>query len=218
MFECRYKSDDFVIKEFVNRVLARKLISQGVFMLIIAVVFMVLSTRGNNSLLTGVYILAAFVSLFAVFYAPKKIMANFKKSDKAFFNGKAEQTIVRFDDKITVIEEPASVSFSYEQVEKIMVYNVICVLMVSKSNGIVLKKDGFGEKSFDEFLSFINERCVNKNKQDEDAKKGAEQRRKKRRGEDIAKEAEEKEEASDTTLNEESNEQTANEEKRETEA
>lgn len=217
MFECRYKADDSVIKEFVNKVLAHKLIGQGIFMVIVAVIFMVLSTRGNHKALTGVYIVVALVSLFSAFYAPKKMMANFKKSDKAFFNGKAEETIVRFDDKITVIEEPAQLSFSYDQVEKIMVYNVICVLMVSKSNGIVLKKDGFGEKSFQEFLEFINEKCVNKNKQDEDSKREAEQRKKRHKKENIAEETEGKE-ASESTLNAESNEQTANEENREREA
>ena len=191
MFECRFKADDSVIKEFVNKVLARKLISQGIFMFVIAIIFMALSTRGNHSMLTGVYIVVALVSLFSVFYAPKKMMANFKKSDKAFFNGKADETIIRFDDKITVTEEPAQVSFTYEQVEKIMVYNIICVLMVSKSNGIVIKKDGFGEKSFDEFLAFINEKCVNKNKQCEDAKREAAEKKKKHRGKDEAsKEAE----------------------------
>ena len=190
MFECRYKADDSVIKEFVNKVLAHKMIGQGVFMILIAIVFTALSTRSSHKIFTYVYIGVAIISILAAFYAPRKMMARFKESDNAFFNGKAEETIVRFDDeKITVIESPSEVAFSYDQVERITVYNVICVLMLSKSNGIVVKKDGFGDKSFEEFYAFINEKCVNKNKQDEE-ERAEKAKKKKKHGKDTKPEEE----------------------------
>ena len=203
MFECRYKADDTVIKEFVNKILAHKMIGQGMFMIVIAIVFTALSMKGSHKIFTYVYIGIALISVFAAFYAPKKMMKRFKESDNAFFNGKADETIIRFDeDKITVIEEPSQASFSYDQVERILVYNVICVLMISKSNGIVVKKDSFGEKSFEEFYAFINEKCVNKNKQAEEEKAAAEAKKRKKHNKNTASQEKDKEEIKEASIEE----------------
>ena len=169
MFECRYKADESVVKEFVTKVIAHKIIGQAMFMVVVALIVTALSMRSSRSIFSYLYMGVALLSVAAVYYFPAKTMKKFKASDSAFFNGKADETVVTFnEDEIVVTEEPSSIRVPYDKVERILVYKVICVLLTSKSNGIVVKKDGFGEHTFEEFMEFINEKCVNKNKQAEE--------------------------------------------------
>ena len=159
MFENKYFSTDEMLKEYIIKVSCKKLIIKGTLMGILGVVLSMLALRKGESF--GVYATATIIIIIATIVTPIITYREVKKSDKALHGHKKHQTVVRFDDKIHMIEGSVNIEIDYAQIQEIHILKKSCVLMFGKYNAIMLEQNSFTKGTFDEFLVFIREKCVN---------------------------------------------------------
>ncbi|MEQ3308526.1 YcxB family protein [Fusobacterium varium] len=69
------------------------------------------------------------------------------------------ETEVEFTDRIIVKIGKNKKYFDYEDINSIYNLKGICILMIGKTDGIILKKNGFYSGDYTEFLHFIKEKC-----------------------------------------------------------
>ncbi|HBJ78020.1 MAG: YcxB family protein [Fusobacterium varium] len=69
------------------------------------------------------------------------------------------ETEVEFTDRIIVKIGKNKKYFDYGDINSIYNLKGICILMIGKTDGIILKKNGFYSGDYTEFLHFIKEKC-----------------------------------------------------------
>lgn len=69
------------------------------------------------------------------------------------------ETEVDFTDRITVKIGENKEYFDYEDITSLYNLKGICILMIGKTNGIILKKNGFYSGDYVDFLHFIRMKC-----------------------------------------------------------
>ncbi len=69
------------------------------------------------------------------------------------------ETEVDFTDRITVKIGKNKEYFDYEDITSLYNLKGICILMIGKTNGIILKKNGFYSGDYVDFLHFIRMKC-----------------------------------------------------------
>ena len=91
-----------------------------------------------------------------LFGAPIALM---KEDDRRLHNGQKFETIVQFGDRILIREGTFSLACTYDQIIKIRPLKHSYVLMFGPRNSIMVSPEHFTVGTFDEFQTFIKERC-----------------------------------------------------------
>lgn len=161
MFENRFYVTDKMIKEYIKKIVCKKLILMGAIISTLGIFLSVLSYAKGNKFMLGLYLTTAAISMVTTILTPMATFKEAKKNQEALHNGKRYETVVTFDDKIYMREGKFSIDINYSQIKKLHVLNHFCALMFGKNNGILFTKDGFSEGNFEDFMVFIKERAQN---------------------------------------------------------
>ena len=83
------------------------------------------------------------------------------KSIYDLHNGKRKESVVTFSNKINFEEGSLSLDIEYSQIKKIYHLKHSMILMFNKKNGVLVKPDNFSIGTFEDFQSFIKQKCFN---------------------------------------------------------
>ena len=156
MFENRYISEDIMLKEYVLKVICKKMIIICSVSIAICILSLFVAWRDNDPFAIGWNSLGMLILLITAILSPYFMYQSMKKSGQALNNNQIFETVVIFDDRIHMTEGSFSLSIDYCQIEKIQILKHSCILMFSKNQGIMIKQNAFVNSSFPEFMQFFN--------------------------------------------------------------
>lgn len=158
MFENRYYTTQEIYKEYVRKVLCRRIFRLGGIFFVIGAVAMILSLQEYtvNAAMVGT---ALFVIVFTMLLGPKLMLKQLMDVKKRLHNGESPETIISFGDDIKINEGKQSLSIEYSQITNIYRMKTCSVLMFTKQNGVIYLEDKFTKGNAKEFEEFILEKC-----------------------------------------------------------
>ncbi len=161
-FENRYYVDKKMYEEYVSKVATRKIIVSCVIILIISIILLFIfkadSFKMTMSLAVGILALGIIIFIQPI-YLKELLNLDFK-----LHNGEHPETVVTFDDKITLKEGNQQISIEYVQIKKYYRLKRSSILMFSEQNGIMFVEDNFTIGKKEDFEKFILEQCNNLDK------------------------------------------------------
>ena len=158
MFENKYMSDDKMLKEYILKVICKKMLIICSIFIAIFIILLFLAYRESDAFGMGWYSSGVLVLLLTALVSPYFIYQSMKKVGKALNNNQTFETVVIFDDRIHMTEGSFSISIDYCQIKNIHILKYSCVLMFGENQAIMIKPNSFVNRSFDEFLVFINKK------------------------------------------------------------
>lgn len=153
-FESRFNVNKDMYKEYVYKVLYRNYFIKNAVIFLLA--FLLLIFNRNDEIMITLTSVALFICLFGGIFLPRLTLKNLLKLTYELHGGSHPDTVVTFEDDITLIEGKQRISFEYSQVKKYYRLRNCSVLMISSQNGIMFVEDALKEK---EFEKFIMEKC-----------------------------------------------------------
>ena len=161
MFVNRYYGSDEMLKEYINKVLLKKMRKKNLIFAIIAIIIMVICIIDQAYMIAGVLACCAFMMVFLYIATPRIMMREIKKQDRILHNGESHETIITFGDKIVIEEGDVTISTAYSQITKLHKLDLSWVLMTGKDSCVMIEPNSFVDKAIDEFEVFICEKCPN---------------------------------------------------------
>lgn len=158
-FESRYYSTDQMRSEYVHRILCRKIFLFGTLISLVALVFAILSWREQDRVFFTLFGVCFLIVFLTMLLTPPLVLRQLKESDRRLHNGQKFETIVQFGDRILIREGTFSLACTYDQIIKIRPLKHAYVLMFGPRNAIMVSPEHFTVGTFDEFQTFIKERC-----------------------------------------------------------
>lgn len=157
-FENKYIADEQMISEYVRRVLCRNTVIVSFLMVCVAGVLSWFTFSRSYYVYGALFaVLAVAMLVFGLRLVPSTIK-KYMQSDK--LNEAQKYSVVRFYDYTFSMEEGTfSMDFDYRRVYRVYDLKYSYVLMFTKGNGVMLKKDGFTIGNFDSFKPFIQQHC-----------------------------------------------------------
>ncbi len=160
-FENRYYATDEMMMEYVHQVLCRRLKRWGIGLLLLGLLSIVHFISKGDSIWVAVDGVCLFIILFCIIFSPILMIRSIKENDKRIHNGKKFETVVTFDDKISICEGSFSLSVEYSQIVAIYYLKHSYALMFGKNSGIIVSPSGFIGTDVDNFKAFIEKKCNN---------------------------------------------------------
>lgn len=158
-FECRYYSTDQMLSEYVRRVLCRRIFLFGTLIALVALAFAIFSWLNEDSIFFTLFGVCFLIVFFTMLLSPPLTMKQLKDNDRRLHNGQKFETIVQFGDRILIREGSFSLACTYDQILKIRLLKYSYVLMFGPRNAIMVSPEHFTVGTFDDFQTFIKERC-----------------------------------------------------------
>ncbi|PWL90767.1 MAG: hypothetical protein DBY10_04770 [Clostridiales bacterium] len=158
-FENRYYSTDQMLSEYVHRVLCRKIVLFGAPIALVALIFAMLSWLDRDTVFFTLFGVCFLIVLLTALLSPTLMLRQMKEDDRRLHNGQKFETIVQFGDRILIREGTFSLACTYDQIIKIRPLKHSYVLMFGPRNSIMVSPEHFTVGTFDEFQTFIKERC-----------------------------------------------------------
>lgn len=158
-FESRYYLDKKMCEEYVNKVATRKLVLSCLILFIASIILLLIFK--DNTLEMAIYMVIGILSLAMIILVPPMYLKQLLEMDFKLHNGERPESIVTFDDKITLKEGKQQISIEYSQIKKYYRLKRSSVLMFSEQNGVMFVEDNFTIGSKEEFEKFILEKCNN---------------------------------------------------------
>lgn len=161
MFENRFYTTKEMYKEYVNKVLYRKIYIVGIILILIALLAIIMAIGNNYSWLIFQEGIGAFVILCCIILIPKLTLRQLLQLDRTLHNGAHPECHVIFSDKITMEEGEQKITVDYENVQKIYRLKSCSVLMIGKQNGVIYEENSFTVGDAEDFEKFILKKCRN---------------------------------------------------------
>ena len=158
----RYTSNDKMLKEYINKVLLRKINIVGITIAVIGAVNTALSLYRADDFWVGLYGGCTLVCLLTLIISPWLSLRQFKETERRIHNGKKYETEIRFGDKIEIEEGTFSLTLEHSQITDIYFLKNIIVFKFGKQNSIILVPDGFVKGTLDEFCEYISSEYAGK--------------------------------------------------------
>ena len=154
MFENEYTMNRELTKEYVFKIIGKRVILIGILGFIFGMLMFFLYDDGVKY----VMLTCAFIGLFCAIASPIIMINNIETAAKRLNNGIIEKTRVTFNNNITMDEGKVHLEFEYSQIEQIVQTNHFIVLKLAKDSAILVFKDGFTKGNKEQFLEFINQK------------------------------------------------------------
>lgn len=161
LFENTYFASQELLKIYSKQILANRFQKQFYILSAIFLLLLIVSLVTKDQIaagLTGGLLLISLIATFAVPYLMFKQILNMQKK---LHNGKTPETLVQIGEQVRLKEGKCDITFDYQQITEIYFLPKIYVLMFGKSNGVMMKSDGFTLGNSEDFRKFITERCPN---------------------------------------------------------
>ena len=154
MFENEYVFNRDLTKEYVYKILGKRIMIVGFGLFIISIILFFIETGTMKYAMLG----CALVGIIYAIITPIRLVNVLEKNAKRLNNGKIEKTRVVFGDNIVMDEGKAHLEFEYSQIEKIVETKNLLALIIGNNASILVLKDGFVKGTQEEFMKFINEK------------------------------------------------------------
>ncbi len=166
MFVSNYEMDNELLKEFAQKIGCKNTVKQWIILLCISIImiisFFAITEWEDMGLLTKVLLLGlpvyCSVWLFTAPHRCYKTMVKHRKKLSSVLNG--HRTVI-FTENIAVSEGTSNYTLEYSDVTKLIEYRTFFYLFVNKQMGCIVGRSSFGDKTDEEFLDFLREKCVN---------------------------------------------------------
>ena len=156
MFRNEYLMDKALIKEYVYRVLGKKMMIIGTLVFILCIIIFIFDEGDTKYLM----LIVGLIGLLCSILSPILMRRTIEKASKRLNNGKLEKTVIEFGKKIKMTEGTAKLEFDYEQIRKIKYTKNFIVLRIEKDAAILVYRNGFKKGKEEDFIKFINEKCM----------------------------------------------------------
>ena len=156
MFKNEYFMDKSLIKEYVYRILGKKIIIVGIVIFVLASVIFGFDKENTRYVMLAIGI----IGLLCSFLAPIIMIKTIENASKGLNNGKVEKTVLEFDKKIKLSEGIAKLEFDYNQIRKVRYTKSFIVLRIHKDASILVYKKGFTKGNERDFMKFIAKKCI----------------------------------------------------------
>lgn len=158
LFECRFYATKEMYKEYIKKVVYRKMNITCIVLSILAVLTILFSIR-NNPVLAAVEGTCLVIILAVAIISPRVLLKRLMEMDRILQNGSAPECVVEFGDNIRMTQGGQSVAIEYDQVFRIYQMKTCSILMFTKQNGIMYVEDKFTRGNSRDFDRFILEKC-----------------------------------------------------------
>lgn len=160
IYENHFYTTKEMYKEFVNKVLCRKIWFMGIAAVAIGVVSLILGGILVKSNLIMLSFACLFWAVASIIIAPRTTLKNLLNYDYKLHRGENPECIVSFESNIKMKEGRVSIEIEYDQITALYKLKTCNILMFTKQNGIMYVSDGFAGESSD-FEEFILKKCKN---------------------------------------------------------
>lgn len=158
-FENRYYSTNEMLREYINRVLCRKIFRFGSVIALLALIFTVLSWVEKDLVFCAILGVCFLIVLLTMLLTAPLMMRQMKEDTQRLHNGQTFETVVRFGERILLQEGDFSFACDYGQILRIHRLQHSWVLMFGARNGIMLDPERFTIGTLEDFEQFLQERC-----------------------------------------------------------
>ena len=152
MFENEYTMNRDLTKEYVFKIIGKRIMIIGLTIFIVGIILFLSLDDGMRY----VMLTCSFIGLFCAIVTPITMINNLENASKRLNNGKIEKTKVAFKDNITMDEGKVHLEFEYSQIKQILETNHFVVLKLGDNSAILVYKDGFTKGNKEDFLKFIS--------------------------------------------------------------
>jgi len=154
MFVNEYLMDKKLIKEYVFKVILKKVIYKFLIVILAGLLLYILS----DSNLRYVMLTCSLICIIFLFLYPKVLVETIEKEAKTLHNGKIEKTIIKFDSNIIMEEGNTKFTFEYSQIKEITETPNFVVLQLGRDSAVLVYKDGFTKGKKDKFIEYIKDK------------------------------------------------------------
>lgn len=157
-FKNKYIYTQQMFREFVKYCKYRYLHSGIVFLTIMTVFCLAIANKFGVADIKFVICMIGMIVLLALinflYTLESEIIYRNSLEEKGIL-----ETEIDFTDRIIVKRGEDKEYFDYEDITSLYNLKGICILMIGKTNGIILKKNGFYSGDYVDFLHFIKMKC-----------------------------------------------------------
>lgn len=154
-FTNKYTLNDKLIKEYVYKILCKKIIITGIILTILSLLLFVILKKDYM-------IVISLISLITTLLTPQLTIKQIKETSKKLNNEKIEATTITFANNIVMTEGKNHFEFEYTQIKNIIQTKNLIALTLTKQTAILLTKEGFQNNNTKNFLEFINNKIGEK--------------------------------------------------------
>lgn len=158
-FENRYYSDKLMISEYVHKILCKRIYIMGAVVAPIALIMTGITLIRQDYILTAVFGVCLFILIFTILITPPMTIRQMQEYDRKLNNGKKNEAIIQFGEKISISQGTFFLTIEYSQILKTYELRNSFVLMFTKNSGIIIDPNGFTIGDFSDFKEFISRKC-----------------------------------------------------------
>lgn len=160
LFENRFSESNEMLSEYIRKVVCKKMRILGYSFALLALVMFIVTIYRHDYVLSAVFGVSMFILLFTALVTPFATMRQVRENNRRLHNGKTFETIVRFGDRIYLEEGSISMSFEYSQVIQTYSLKHSFVMMLGKTNGVLVSPSHFTIGTFEDFKAFLSSKGI----------------------------------------------------------
>lgn len=157
IFENRFTSTDEMMREYINKVICKKITLHAMLLSALSLLVIIIVYILGEYELMAISSVVLFSSICIFIFVPTLTFRQFKKSAESLHGGTNPETVVRFEDKISMSEGTINMTFNYSQIKRAIRLKHSYVLMIGKYNAIIVSPDHFTIGTFNSFVKFIED-------------------------------------------------------------
>lgn len=158
-FECRYLATDEMYREYVRRVLCRRLFLIGTLAALISLAALGFTLREGDRVFATLFGGCLVIVLLTILLSPSLLLRQLRENEQALHGGHKYETVVRFGNRILIQEGDFSLAVDYEQIRSVRPLKYSCVLMFGPRSAVMVSPDHFTIGTYADFLTFVKNRC-----------------------------------------------------------
>ena len=158
-YECRYLATDVMYREYVRRVLCRRIFLIGALVALVSLVALGFSLREGDRLFATLFGSCLIIVLLTMVLSPPLLLRQIRENEQALHGGRKYETVVRFGNRILIREGSFSLAVDYGQIRSVRPMKHCCVLMFGPRSAVMVSPDHFTIGTYADFLNFVKNRC-----------------------------------------------------------
>ena len=159
IYENRFFCTDEMLKEYIRRVIYRKIFLLGGIFALLALVMLLVTWRDREPVFMAIFGVCLFIILVVLLFSPVLTLRQVKEDSRRLHNGQTYESVVRFGDRILMQEGTCSFACDYHQIVRLHKLSTCWMLMFGPRNGIMIVPDHFTIGDPNGFEAFLRERC-----------------------------------------------------------
>ena len=116
IYENRFFSTDEMLKEYIRRVIYRKIFLLGGIFALLALVMLLVTWRDGEPVFMAIFGICLFIILAILIFSPSLTLRQVKEDNRRLHNGQTYESVVRFGDRILMQEGTFSFACDYSQI------------------------------------------------------------------------------------------------------